>query len=57
MNKPIILIDDGSFNVNIDLSEPFNDSDMVEKYTSLQALIDMIYKDRYEDPNSKELDS
>lgn len=55
MKKPAILIEDGCFNVEFDLSEPFNDSNMVEKYTSLQALIDMVFKD-YENklPNEEE---
>ena len=56
MKKPAILIEDGCFNVKFELSEPFNDSNMVEKYTSLQALVDMVFKD-YENkrPNEEEL--
>lgn len=56
MKKPVILIEDECFNVKFDLSEPFTDSNMVEKYTSLQALIDMVYKPDDEAPNDTDSD-
>ena len=41
-NKPVISIEDGCFVAR--LSEPFNESNMVEKYTNFQALIDLANK-------------
>ena len=45
MKKPVITISNGCLETKFDLSEPFNDSDMVEKYNNMQALIDMVFKD------------
>jgi len=40
--KPIIKIIDGCLKLEIALSEEFNDSNMVEKYTQMQLIADTI---------------
>jgi len=45
-DKPLITIKDSCLIVNFDIKEEFTDLTMVEKYTNLQALIDMVYKDK-----------
>jgi len=40
--KPIIKIIDGCLKLEITLSEEFNDSNMVEKYTQMQLIADTI---------------
>ena len=56
MKKATIEIEDGCFNVK--LSVPFNDLNMVEKYTNLQALIDLENKSSEdEDPNEIEVEA
>ena len=42
MKKPVITIEDGRLNLSITLSEDFNDTNMVEKYTKLQMIADTI---------------
>lgn len=46
--KPVITIKDGAYNVTFEIVEPFTDADMVEKYTSLQAFIDMACPEKEE---------